>query len=141
MADRVFFVAGSPEDFFRVSLPEEMVRALQEVAKLTPETLDEVATALEDVVGFLDESRLKQLIRDSIAEDNALEAVVEVILNLRPASVGQTIARLRSSREADSRRAERLSDVSMSAIEANLPRLIRDFPASNDSARPSVCSH
>ena len=71
-----------------------MVRALQEVAKLTPETLDEVATALEDVVGFLDESRLKQLIRDSIAEDNALEAVVEVILNLRPASVGQTIPRL-----------------------------------------------
>ena len=83
-----------------------MVRALQEVAKLTPETLDEVATALEDVVGLLDESRLKQLIRDSIAEDNALEAVVEVILNLRPASVGQTIARLRSWREADSRRAE-----------------------------------
>lgn len=56
MADRVFFVAGSPEDFFRVSLPEEMVRALQEVAKLTPETLDEVATAQEDVVGFLSRS-------------------------------------------------------------------------------------
>jgi hypothetical protein len=65
MADRIFFVTGSPEEFARgVTLAEEMIKDLLEIAKLAPETVDQIVMALEGAVGFLDGARLEQSIRE-----------------------------------------------------------------------------
>jgi hypothetical protein len=130
MADRIFFVTGSPEEFARgVTLAEEMIKDLLEIAKLAPETVDQIVMALEGAVGFLDGARLEQSIREWVDEESVVDSVVGAIQNLRSASLEQTIASLRSWRDAEPGRSARLTDASLTAIETNLPRLIRTFPA------------
>jgi len=62
MADRIFFVGGSPKDFAGgYYLPEEMVSDLLELVHLSPEMVDQVANALADADGFLDEAGAEKL--------------------------------------------------------------------------------
>jgi hypothetical protein len=130
MADRVFVVQASPKEFARgIFVPEGMREDLLEIAKLSPDKIDQVATALESATGFLDDSALERLVGESILAPSAAEAVLSAVRHLRPDSAEETLAMLRRWREADPGRAGLLPDETLTAIEANLPKLIRPFPA------------
>ena len=130
MADRIFFVGSSPEDFAGgYYLPEEMVSDLLELVNLSPEIVDQVANALADADGFLDEAGVEKLVLASVPDAKTARSVCNVVQNLRPTGVGPTLEKLRQWRKGDDRRAERLPDASLTTIELNLPRLVRPFPA------------
>src|SRR4051794_7506875 len=107
MADRIFFVAASPEEFARgIYVPEEMVKDLLEIASLAPAAIDQLATALENAVGFLDDVRLSELVRASVSNAEIAESVCRVVQNIPPSNVAQTLEKFRLWRESDTRRAE-----------------------------------
>lgn len=130
MADRVFFVASSPEEFVRgVSMPEEMLNDLLQISRLSREAAEQISTSLELATGFLDDAKLRDLVRECVTDQEAAEAVMRAIRGLRPQSVEQTLTTLRTWREADPRRADRFPDNVLHALDTSLPRLIRPFPA------------
>jgi hypothetical protein len=130
MADRVFFVASSPEEFVRgVSIPEEMLNDLLEISHLSLEAVEQISNALESATGFLDDVGLRNVVSVNVTDQDVADALVRAIRALRPQSVNQTLTTLRTWREADSRRGQRFTDTSFEAIETILPRLIRPFPA------------
>ena len=139
MADRIFFVGGSPEDFTRgVILPGEMVEDLLKIAGLSPDTVGRLRAPLQSADGFLDSARLDQLIRQEIHEESVAEAIASAVRNLSPSNVEQTLEKLRRWRQADPRRTDQLPDASLAELESNLPRLIRDFPAPSAMRKHSV---
>ncbi|MFI5456741.1 MAG: hypothetical protein ACHRXM_14945 [Isosphaerales bacterium] len=130
MADRVFFVASSPEEFIRgVSVPEEMLSDLLAISRHSVEEIEQISTALESATGFLDDAGLEAVIQQTVTSEDVADALKRAIRGLRPQAVDQTLTTLRTWRQADSRRAERFPDDSLHAIETILPRLIRPFPA------------
>lgn len=130
MADRVFFVASSPEEFIRgVSMPEEMLSDLIAISRLSVESIAQMSTALESASGFLDDSRLKAVIGETVTDEQVGEAIARAIRGLRPQLVEQTLATLRTWRQADPSRVDRFPEESLQAIKTILPRLIRPYAA------------
>jgi hypothetical protein len=130
VADRVFFVSSSPEEFIRgVSLPEEMLSDLLAISRLSAEDIEQVATALNAASGFLDDAGLTAVVRQTVMDEGAADAVKRAIRSLRPESVDQTLTTLRTWRRADATRIDRFPDDSLQSIETILPRLIRSFPS------------
>ncbi len=130
MADRVFFVASSPEEFIRgVSMPEEMLSDLLAISRLSVENIEQISTDLQSASGFLDDARLKAVIGDTVKDEQVGEALARAIRGLRPQSVEQSLAMLRTWRQAAQSRVDRFPDESLQAIETILPRLIRPYPA------------
>ena len=130
MADRVFFVASSPEQFIRgVSMPEEMLSDLLAISRLSVENVQQISTALESASGFLDDSRLEAVIGEMLTDEQVGEALARAIRGLRPQAVEKTLATLRMWRQADPSRADRFPDESLQAIETILPKLIRPYSA------------
>jgi hypothetical protein len=130
MADRIIFLAGHPSELISGPfVPQQMVEDLLVVGRLPSEVIDRLTTALDSIVGFLNKKGLKQLVQDTIPDERAASAVLSAFQNLRPERVNQILASLRDWRQADASNAQRLPDETFAAIQENLTRLIRNYPA------------
>ncbi len=84
MADRVLFVASSPEDFIRgVAMPQQMISDLLEISRIPPAVIERIGNAVEAAPGFLDDTRLERLVNEAIQVEAAAKAVVSALRNLR----------------------------------------------------------
>ena len=110
-------------------MPEEMLNDLLEISGLSEETVEQISTALEATTGFLADSGLREVVGEIVPDLTVTDALVRALRGLRPQSVDQTLATLRTWRDGDPGRAQRFPDDSLKAIEIILPRLIRPFPA------------
>lgn len=130
MADRVFFVASTPDELFRgISMPVEMLDDLVKIAELPRATAERVSKALEAASGFLDEAGLREVVDADVTDQAAAESISRAIRSIRPDEVDQTITTLRKWREASPGREDLFPDASLKALETILPTLIRPFPA------------
>ena len=82
MADRVFFVAGSPDEFIRgVSVPQQMISDLLQISRIPPPVIEQIGASVEGAGGFLDDTRLEKLVKKVIPEDD--ETVADAVVNAR----------------------------------------------------------
>lgn len=129
MADRVFFVAGSPEDFFPGVIPPEMIDTLMRISTLPTPQIEQVGNSLQEADGLLDDQRFEEAVREVVADPDAADAIVDTIRNIRPTAIEDTLERLGKWRDANNANAVRLSEASLAAIRAALLLLVRDYPA------------
>ncbi|HKI17947.1 MAG TPA: hypothetical protein VKA15_08700 [Isosphaeraceae bacterium] len=130
MADRVFFIAGSPEDIVRgVNVPPQMISDLLEISRIPPPVVAQIGASVEKASGFLDDARLQKLVKGVISDEKTAAAVVNALRNLRPPAVERTLSALKEWRDADPRHVAEFDDEALAAVTSNLPRLIRPSPA------------
>lgn len=126
MSERVIFVAEAGESLIhRIRIPQRMISDLLEVSRVPLEAIDQIGTAVEAAGGFLDDTRLAELVRESVHAGASADAVVGALQNLRPSMVQETLDVLERWRNVDSRNAARFPDEAYAAIRAALPRLVR----------------
>jgi hypothetical protein len=130
MADRVFFVTGSPGDLLRgVPVPQEMISDLLEISRVPSDAIEQIGSAVEQAIGFLDDSRLEELVRGVIREESAADAVVNALRNLRPATVQRTLNAVEDWRNADPGHVEKFPEDVFDSVRSKLPRLVRPSAA------------
>jgi len=130
MADRVLFVASSPEDFIRgITVPQQMISDLLEISRLPPAVVDQIGNAVEAAPGFLDDTRLESLVKETIQTEAAVKAVVSALRNLRAETVHKTLDAVEKWREADPRHFYKFPDEAFKAVREALPRLVRHSAA------------
>jgi len=130
MADRVFFVASSPDDFMRaVTVPQQMISDLLEISRVPLGVIEQIGASVAEATGFLDEPRLEDLVGQVIQEEKSADAVVSALRNLRPTAVEDTLKAIEDWRKINPRNAERFSDEAFASVQAALPRLIRPSEA------------
>lgn len=77
MADRVFFIAGSPSELLGGHIvPPQMVEDLLVIAGISREALDRIAASLENAVGFVNDEELKQLVQEILPAEREVSAVL-----------------------------------------------------------------
>lgn len=126
MADRIVFLTGSPDLLY---VPPQMVEDLLVIAQLSREVIEQLATTLDDSVGFLTEEELRQLAWDAIQDERGVSAFLGAFWSIRPGQIDEVIKTLRDWREADSKNMQRLPDAIFTVLQENLSRLIRNYPA------------
>jgi len=132
MADRVFFVAGSPDEFIRgVSVPQQMISDLLQISRIPPPVIEQIGASVEGAGGFLDDTRLEKLVKEVIPEDDetAADAVVNALCNLRSCSLEEILNALEEWRRADARHLGTFPDEAFASVRRVLPRLIRPSAA------------
>ena len=132
MADRVFFVAGSPDELIRgVSVPQQMISDLLQISRIPPPVIEQIGASVEGAGGFLDDTRLEKLVKEVIPEDDetAADAVVNAVRNLRSSSLEEILNALEEWRRADARHLETFPDEAFASVRRVLPRLIRPSAA------------
>jgi len=130
MADRVLFVASSPEDFIRgVTVPQQMISDLLEISRIPPAVIDQIGNAVEAAPGFLDEVRLERLVSEAIQAEASAKAVVSALRNLRAETVHKTLDAVDKWRDADPRHFDKFPDEAFDAVRSALPRLVRQSAA------------
>jgi hypothetical protein len=130
MADRVILLASSPSDLFRgQGPPRQMVEDLLAIAKIPRENLERLAASLSNAVGFLDEEKLTDLVKEVLPEERQASAIVNAIRSVRPGRVDWVLASLRDWRDADQSNAERVSEETLDKIRRKLSILIKEYPA------------
>jgi hypothetical protein len=107
---------------------EQMASDLLEVAKVSLDDVDAIATALESEIGFLNAGRLRELLAERIADEEQLDAIVRILTNLRVESVQPALEFLRK-RRGDKANVPLVEDSALQDVEAKLPKLVRDYPA------------
>jgi hypothetical protein len=129
MADRVVLCPGLNPDLIRgFSLPPEMVEDLLAISQIPDDAIEAIAAAIEAEAGFVGGERLTKLVMGVIPDEASASAVVSTLYNVQPHRLGETIEILREWRGADQRNAGKFPDQALVALEAKLPRLIRDYP-------------
>jgi hypothetical protein len=111
------------------TVPPQMVDDLLTIANLPRKTIDQLITAMDGAVGFLNEEGLKQLVQEIVPDEREASAVVSTIRNIRPGRIDQILASLADWRHADAQNAQRMPDEAFAAIQESLRRLIQDYPA------------
>jgi hypothetical protein len=130
MADRVFFLAGSPTELLGGHLvPPQMVEDLLVIAEIPGEAIDRIVTSLENSVGFLNEEGLKRLVQEVLPEEQQMSSVISAIHSIRPGRVDRVLASLQEWRATDRQNAERVPDEVLKEIQQKLANLIREYPA------------
>ena len=129
MADRMFLVPSSPEDFYRDFVPSEMIDSLLAISRLDEAEIDQLSRSLEAADGLLDEPRLNRVVSEVIADSESADAVVSTLQSVFPGSVGENLETLKKWRQAVPNHAERFPEDSFEAIQEYLPKLIRPYPA------------
>jgi hypothetical protein len=130
MADRIIFVATSPEEFIRgVNVPQQMISDFLEISRVPLDAIEQVGVALEQAEGFLDNGRLEELVKASIPGETAADAVVNAVRNLRAETLGKTLDAVEKWRECDPGRRDEFPDEAIAAVKAALPRLVRPSAA------------
>ncbi|MGP0067217.1 MAG: hypothetical protein ACLQGP_26940 [Isosphaeraceae bacterium] len=130
MADRVFFIAGSPSELLGGHIvPPQMVEDLLVIAGISREALDRIAASLENAVGFVNDEELKQLVQEILPAEREVSAVLSAVQSIRPGRVERVLASLRDWRGANTQNAQRVPEEIFTTIQQNLTNLIREYPA------------
>ncbi len=131
MADRVFFVAGSPGGLIRgISVPQQMISDLLEISRIPPPVIEQIGAAVEGATGFLGDTRLEELVKEAIPDnETTADAVLNALRNLRSSSLEEILNALEEWRRADARDLERFPDEAFASVRRALPKLVRPSAA------------
>jgi hypothetical protein len=106
-----------------------MVEDLLAISETPDEEIEAVAAAIEAEVGFIERRRLAEVVAGVVNDEAQAAAVVSTLYNVLPQQVRQTVELLRDWHRASPQNADRFPEQAIGALEAKLPRLVRDYPA------------
>ena len=126
MADRIFLCPAMSSD---LAVPREMVDDMLAVAAVPVEQVDAIAAALEAQPGFLEKTRLRELVEGIVTTKSLASSVVDALLNLRPQQLTQILGTLEKWRQASPKNVEKFSEKAFDCLKKVLPQLIKNYPA------------